>query len=139
MAVGGGKPQRTVFDGTQPGEPYEVVMGKGQVIDGWELGVLGSSSYDIDPMKIGGERILTIPSSLAYGADGAGNGIIPPNQDLQFTISIVNAQPSGGVSTSTQFKGIVGLVGFLSVMAIIGLVISQNISTLTNILNNQYS
>ncbi|KAG7363854.1 peptidyl-prolyl cis-trans isomerase [Nitzschia inconspicua] len=112
------------FDETQPGEPAEFVVGKGQVIPGWELGILGDLSLDIPPMKIGGDRKLVVPAALAYGDRSVGP--IPPNQDLEFQIMILNAQPTGGVSTETQLKGFAGLIGFLSVFAGFGLFIAQH-------------
>lgn len=51
-------------------------LGDRKVIPGWEIGVEG--------MKVDGKRILKIPPNLAYGARGAGDGVIPPNADLQF-------------------------------------------------------
>lgn len=71
-------------------QPFEVQIGVGQVIKGWDQGIIG--------MKVGGRRILTIPSSLAYGAQGAGGGIIPPNAGLIFKIELLeikdNASPT---------------------------------------------
>ncbi|KAG7337128.1 peptidyl-prolyl cis-trans isomerase [Nitzschia inconspicua] len=112
------------FDETEPGEPAEFVVGKGQVIPGWELGILGDLSLEIPPMKIGGDRKLVVPAALAYGDRSVGP--IPPNQDLEFQIMILNAQPTGGVSTETQLKGIAGLIGFLSFFAVLGLFIAQH-------------
>jgi FKBP-type peptidyl-prolyl cis-trans isomerase len=112
------------FDETSPGEPIEVVVGKGQVIKGWDLAILGDRSLEIPPMKIGGDRKVLIPAALAYGNQQVGP--IPANQDLEFQIMIINAQPTGGVSTETQIKGIAGLVSFLSIFALLGVVIAQN-------------
>lgn len=71
----------TVFDNSYDrGQPIEFVLGAGQLIKGWELGLLG--------MKEGGKRKLIIPPSLGYGAKGAG-GVIPPNATLLFEIELV--------------------------------------------------
>ena len=71
----------TEFDSSRPrGQPFEFTLGLGQVIRGWDLGVLG--------MKEGGERRLTIPSELGYGAAGAGASI-PPNATLHFDVELI--------------------------------------------------
>ena len=59
-------------------------LGIGQVIPGWDKGVVG--------MRVGGVRELLIPASLAYGARGAGDGVIPPNASLVFRIKLVDAK-----------------------------------------------
>jgi FKBP-type peptidyl-prolyl cis-trans isomerase len=72
----------TVFDSSfQRGEPLPVTIGVGMVIKGWDQGVPG--------MKIGGERILTIPGPLAYGEAGV-RGVIPPNSTLIFRVVAVS-------------------------------------------------
>ncbi len=76
----------TVFDSSIPrGEPIQFTLGAGQVIQGWDMGLMG--------MKPSGRRVLNIPSQLAYGARGAG-GIIPPNADLVFEVELVSVQPA---------------------------------------------
>ena len=76
----------TLLDGTKfdssldRGEPFEFTGGQGQVIQGWDEGILG--------MKVGGKRKLTIPSSMGYGETGAGESI-PPNAGLVFEIELI--------------------------------------------------
>jgi peptidylprolyl isomerase len=63
------------------GEPFRFKLGKGQVIPGWDTGVAG--------MRVGGRRKLTIPSAMAYGARGAGNGVIAPHEPLVFVVDLL--------------------------------------------------
>jgi rhodanese-related sulfurtransferase len=74
-----------VFDSSlERGEPFRFTLGAGQVIPGWDMGVLG--------MKAGGKRVLSIPPELAYGERGAGN-VIPPNASLTFEVELVAVEP----------------------------------------------
>ncbi len=71
----------TKFDSSvDRGQPFEVTVGAGQVIQGWELGLVG--------MKKGEVRRLFIPSELGYGERGAGQ-MIPPNANLIFEVQLL--------------------------------------------------
>jgi FKBP-type peptidyl-prolyl cis-trans isomerase len=69
-------------------EPLEFQVGVGQVIKGWDLGILGLESENMPAMKVGGKRILIIPSDLAYGNRAMGH-LIPVNSTLVFEVSLV--------------------------------------------------
>ena len=72
------------FDSSRTrGKPFDFPLGAGRVIKGWDQGVAG--------MKVGGQRTLTIPSALGYGARGAG-GSIPPNAVLVFDVELLGVK-----------------------------------------------
>lgn len=71
------------FDSNAPPKPvFSFTLGSGQVIKGWDLGLVG--------MKVGGRRQLIIPPSLGYGRDDYGP--IPGNSVLVFVVDAVSAQ-----------------------------------------------
>ncbi len=75
-----------VFDASwKRHEPFTFVVGKGQVIKGWDQGIPG--------MKVGGRRELIIPSELAYGKTGS-PPTIPANSALVFVVDLLGVQPS---------------------------------------------
>ena len=67
------------------GQPIALILGAGQVIPGWEEGMQN--------MKVGGSRQIIIPPELAFGEEGAGGGIIPPNSTLVFEVEVVDVAP----------------------------------------------
>lgn len=71
-----------VFDSNKDATGFTFTLGTGQVINGWDQGIIG--------MKEGGKRKLIIPASLAYGAGGYGP--IPPNAILVFEVELLKIQ-----------------------------------------------
>ncbi len=80
----GALPDGTVFDASaNRGKPIVFVLGAGNVIRGWDEGLVG--------MKVGGKRRLVIPPDMAYGERGAGDAI-PPNATLLFEVELMSVQ-----------------------------------------------
>ena len=74
----------TKFDSSYDrNSPLTIQIGVGQVIKGWDEGIVG--------MKVGGKRRLMIPSRLGYGASGAGSSI-PPNANLVFDVELLSVK-----------------------------------------------
>ena len=91
--VGAGKHVAIHYDGRLPNgarfdvngptdQPFAFVLGVGAVVRGFDEGVAG--------MKVGGRRLVVIPPELGYGPQG--NGPVPPNATLVFTIELVSAR-----------------------------------------------
>lgn len=74
----------TVFDSSEGKEPLTFTLGAGQIIPGFEQGIVG--------MQAGGARVITIPPSLAYGPNDYGP--IPGNSTLTFEVSLVSITPA---------------------------------------------
>jgi len=73
-----GKPFDNSYD---RGQPFPFQLGGGQVIPGWDRGLVG--------MKVGGRRELVIPPSLAYGPQGQ-PPVIKPNETLVFVVDLLS-------------------------------------------------
>ena len=65
-----------------PAAPVQIRLGSGQVIAGWDRGLPG--------MRVGGQRLLVLPPSLAYGS--AGTAVIPPNSVIVFLVELVEVR-----------------------------------------------
>lgn len=80
----GALPDGTVFDASaNHGGPFSFTLGGGQVISGWDQGLVG--------MKVGGKRSLIIPPDMAYGNQAVGD-VIPANATLIFEVELVGIQ-----------------------------------------------
>ena len=66
------------------GMPFQLSLGQGMVIQGWEEGLIG--------MKEDGKRCLVIPPSMGYGNRAVGNGLIPANSTLIFEIILLGVR-----------------------------------------------
>lgn len=73
-----------VFDGTEPQTPAQFTVNK--LIPGW--------TEALSLMREGDRWHLVIPADLAYGARGAGEGLIPPNQALVFDMELLETKPA---------------------------------------------
>ena len=76
----------TLEDGTKfdssldRNRPFDFVLGSGEVIQGWDVGIEG--------MNVGGKRTLIIPYDMAYGTGGI-PGVIPPKATLNFDVELL--------------------------------------------------
>jgi len=78
-----GKKGKKFDSSLDTGKPFDFAIGQGQVIAGWDEGVMS--------MKPGGKRMLLIPPALGYGEAGAG-GVIPPNATLLFEVELLRVR-----------------------------------------------
>ncbi|KAF8210392.1 hypothetical protein K438DRAFT_1916811 [Mycena galopus ATCC 62051] len=69
-----------IFDSNTKGKPFTFHLGKGEVIKGWDEGIVG--------MHVGGERLLTIPAAMGYGKRGTDG--IPGNSTLIFEVKLTD-------------------------------------------------
>lgn len=100
------------FDSNVGKEPFAFQVGVGQVIKGWDQGVVG--------MKIGGTRKLVIPFKLAYGeralppsdrGDVKAGSVIPAKSDLKFTVKLLKIEPRVTITTLRKGTGLDVKVG----------------------------
>lgn len=97
-------PNGTVFDASSAhgNQPLTFTLGTQGLIPGFQIGVNG--------MKVGGERVMSIPPSLGYGGqdvkDASGTVIIPANSTLLFDVKLVDVKPGSTTpSTTTSTSG----------------------------------
>lgn len=86
-------PDGTVFDSSalHNNEPLTFVLGSQDMIPGFQIGVNG--------MKVGGQRVMAVPPSLAYGSQPvtdpqSGKVLIPANSTIIFEVELVNVEPA---------------------------------------------
>ncbi len=77
------------FDTSVGGDPFQFLLGSGDVISGFDQGVVG--------MRVGGRRRITVPPDLGYGAYGSGS--VPANATLIFEVELVAIGDVGGVTS----------------------------------------
>ena len=83
-----GKPSGKPFDSNTSGKPFYFTVGRGECIEGFDVGILGTGGGE--PMKVGGERRLFIGSKSAYGNTNLPG--IGKNKDLTFDVRLVEVR-----------------------------------------------
>lgn len=73
------KTNNKVFDSTKSGDGFQFLLGRGEVIRGWDIGIAG--------MKVGSKRRITCPPNVAYGNKGS-PPVIPSNATLVFDVEL---------------------------------------------------
>jgi peptidylprolyl isomerase len=87
-----------IFDSSYKASPPEpVTFSLDQVIPGWTQGIPG--------MKVGGQRLLGIPSEMAYGATGSPRGGIAPDEALWFVVEVTKTVPATTTTTAAAAGG----------------------------------
>jgi peptidylprolyl isomerase len=86
----------TEFDNSYDHQPFEVPIGAGQVIKGWDQGLVG--------IQKGGRRQLDIPASLAYGDAPPDTAVIKPGDALSFIIDVIEMFPGSKASEEPKVK-----------------------------------
>jgi len=88
----GTKDHGKLFSSSNNGaDPAVFTLGSGAMIKGWDEGIVG--------MKVGGKRTLLVPSSMGYGARGAGDGQIPAGAGLVFEIELLDVMDNAPSAT----------------------------------------
>ena len=78
--MGSSASSASVDSSRERGQPFQFILGQGQVIPGWDEGIA--------LLRVGSTAQLRIPPQLAYGPQGAG-GVIPPNAELIFEVELL--------------------------------------------------
>jgi peptidylprolyl isomerase len=88
------------FDSSRDGDGQPIVfkLGAGRVIKGWDEGIA--------KLPVGSQAVLIIPPALAYGAKGAGEGLIPSQATLVFIVELVEVRaPVARAGNATKSRG----------------------------------
>jgi peptidylprolyl isomerase len=86
--------EANVFDNSyDSGQPAGFAIGTGNVIAGWDEGLVGQ--------KVGSRVLLVVPPEQGYGAEGTPDGSIPPDSTLVFVVDIVDTVPEDAAISGT--------------------------------------